>query len=80
MLADGPLRLTSPPVPRLFSAPMAAAYLGISERTFEKHWRSSRLPAPHRLGRRLLWDRKLLDQFIDRLSGLSADETDNEPW
>lgn len=28
--------LTTAPVPRLLNAPMAAAYLGVSARTFEK--------------------------------------------
>jgi len=65
-------RLISPPTPRLLGAPMAAAYLGISPRAFEQRWRASKLPAPHRLGRRLLWDRKLLDKFVDKISGLDV--------
>lgn len=64
--------LSTPPVPRLLGAPLAAAYLGISERTFERMWRSDRLPAPHRIGTRLLWDRLLLDQYVDVLSDLKT--------
>jgi len=62
--------LITPPVPRLLSAPMAAAYLSIGMRTFEHRWRAHLLPAPHRIGRRLLWDRKMLDAFVDALSEL----------
>lgn len=62
--------LTTPPTPRLFSAPMAAAYLSLGVRTFEYKWRSFVLPQPHRIGRRLLWDRKLLDLYVDALSDL----------
>lgn len=64
--------------------PHAAAFLGISPRTFEKLWRSHHLPAPYRLGRRLLWDIKVLENYVDVLSGLkdqadAHDET-NEGW
>lgn len=68
-----PHRLWQPPTPRLLSAPLAAAFLGVSPRTFEKLWRTGSFPHPHRIGRRLLWDRKLLDQFVDVLSGVSSD-------
>jgi predicted DNA-binding transcriptional regulator AlpA len=63
---------STPPVPRLLGAPLAAAYLGISERTLERLWRSERLPAPHRIGARLLWDRLLLDQYVDALSDIAS--------
>jgi len=56
--------------------PHAAAFLGISPRMFEKLWRSERLPQPHRLGRRLLWDVKLLERYADTLSGIDTDPND----
>ena len=56
---------------RLLSQHGAAEYLGISERAFEQRWRAGNMPEPHRIGRRLLWDRKLLDRWADELSGLS---------
>ena len=65
-------------IPRLFTARLAADYLGVSERSFERLWRSGRLPQPHRLGRRLLWDRKLLDGFVDELSGLIQAKQDDD--
>ena len=55
---------------------MAAAYLGLSERAFEYRWRKYELPHPHRLGRRLVWDRMVLDEWVDVLSGL---DRANEP-
>ena len=63
----------TPPVPRLLDSGLAAAYLGLSNRAFEIHWKMGRIPAPHRLGRRVLWDRLLLDQFVDQLSGLAPE-------
>jgi hypothetical protein len=60
--------LTRPPEPRFFDQATAAAYLGVSERSFETLWRSHQMPTPYRLGRRLLWDRKILDTFADELS------------
>ena len=59
-------------VPRLLSSKTAAIYMGISPRAFETLWRSGRLPTPIRLGRRVLWDRKVLDLFVDQLSGVGA--------
>lgn len=62
--------LVTPPIARLFDEATAAAYLGLSERGFEGLWRCGSLPQPHRVGRRLLWDRKMLDIWADDLSGL----------
>jgi excisionase family DNA binding protein len=70
----------TPPVPRLLSIDLAAAYLSISPRALEKLWRTGRLPAPHRLGRRVLWDRKLLDGFVDVLSKLDSAPDDADHW
>jgi len=62
--------LITPPTPRLLSAPLAAAYLSLATRTFEYKWRAGELPEPLRIGRRLVWDRKVLDNYVDLLSGL----------
>jgi excisionase family DNA binding protein len=46
--------------------PQAAVYVGLSKRTLEK-WRRSRTgPAFHRLGRAVVYDRRDLDEFLDR--------------
>lgn len=59
--------------PRLMSEEMAASYLGISKTNFRERWNGKReFPQPHRIGSRVLWDRQLLDRYVDALSGLSA--------
>lgn len=63
-------RLVRPPEPRFFDQATAAAYFGISERAFEAQWRSHQMPYPRRIGRRLVWDRKILDQYADEISGI----------
>lgn len=67
------MRLQQPePSPRLLNISTAAAYLGLRTRAFEQQWRAGRLPGPHRLARRLLWDKRLLDRFVDVLSNLDV--------
>ena len=53
--------------PRLLSKPIAATYLGISERTFDRLKSASNFPDPIRIGRRRLWDRIAIDQYFDEL-------------
>lgn len=65
-----------PAWPRLLGAELAAAYCGISKSTFVARVGFGQLPAPVRLGRRSLWDRQILDRFIDALVGANDDETD----
>ena len=57
-------------VPRLLGQLSAATYLGISERLFEQRWRNEQESQPIRIGRRLLWDYKILDKWADEISGL----------
>ena len=71
-------RYVTPPEPRFFDQPTAAAYLGISERLFESLWRSYKIPYPRHLGRRVLWDRKLLDRWADVTSGIATAEPERE--
>lgn len=68
----GPIRYghVRPPEPRFFDQATAAAYLGISERLFEKQWRAYQLPYPRKIGRRCVWDRKVLDHWADVVSGI----------
>lgn len=60
------------PEPRLLDEDTAAAYLGIGATRFRMRVQKKELPQPHRDGRRLLWDRKLLDRYVDALSGIDA--------
>lgn len=61
------------PEPRLLDEITAAAYLGTSATHFRSRWQARVLPQPHKDGRRLLWDRKLLDRYVDAVSGLDAE-------
>lgn len=61
--------------PRLLSLRQAAAYCGVSAPTFQSH-----VPVMpiEKLGRRLLWDRRALDAWLDRESGLESDSQDEQ--
>ncbi|WP_203311112.1 hypothetical protein [Sphingomonas beigongshangi] len=58
-------RLNLPDWPRLMSAGMAASYLGVSSGTLQS-WGIAPIETP---GRRVLYDRKSLDRYADRLAG-----------
>jgi hypothetical protein len=60
----------APLTPRLVDEATAAAYLDIGKTGFRCRWQTRELPQPHRIGQRLLWDVKLLDAYVDALSGL----------
>ncbi|KAA5606347.1 helix-turn-helix domain-containing protein [Roseospira marina] len=52
---------TLPNWPRLLSEQQAAAYCGVTGETFRRH-----IPvAPRRLGRRVLYDRRDIDRWLD---------------
>lgn len=57
-----------PDWPRMLALPDAAAYVGISENTFKE-----RVPVrPIRFGRRVLYDRLAIDEYLDTLTGRST--------
>jgi predicted DNA-binding transcriptional regulator AlpA len=62
----------APLAPRLVGEETAAAYLGIGRSNFQGRWKRGDLPKPHRIGGRLLWDVRLLDRYVDALSGIGA--------
>lgn len=62
------------PIPRLLDQDLAAGYLCLSSRGFEKLWRLGSLPEPIKLGRRNLWDRRSLDKFVDGLDRKSREK------
>ena len=57
--------------PIRLSEDLAAAYLGISKTTFRTRWQANAYPQPIREGRRLLWNRRMLDRFVDNQAGLT---------
>lgn len=62
------------PATRFLTRDQAAAYLGVSARTFDAEVGAGMWPAAFRRGGKstaLTWDRHLLDRAADRLSGLA---------
>jgi len=57
-------RAALPDWPRLMSEPLAAQYLSLGATTLR-----SQGPQPKRYGRRVLYDRRDLDRWADRLGG-----------
>lgn len=57
-------RAALPDWPRLMGAPLAAAYIGLSETTLRAVG-----PRPREVGKRRLYDRIDLDRWADRLGG-----------
>lgn len=57
-----------PDWPRLMDEPQAAEYLSIGKTLLRAHG-----PAPKRLGRRVLYDRRDLDRWADRLGAQPLD-------
>lgn len=52
--------------PRGLTIEQAAEYCGVSVATLERHG-----PAPTKVGGRNVWDRKVLDLWLDRLAGIA---------
>lgn len=58
--------------PRLLSEEQAAQYLGRSVTRFREQVAAHILPQPVTCnGRRRLWDLRLLDRYVDQLSGIN---------
>lgn len=62
-------RIALPDWPRLMDEPQAAEYLSIGKTMLRDHG-----PTPKRLGRRVLYDRRDLDRWADRLGEQPLDE------
>jgi hypothetical protein len=71
-------RADIPDWPRRMGVELAAAYLGVGESTLREGWPRGRYPAPIRDGKRVLWDRRVLDQWADLTAGLV--DPDLKPW
>jgi len=56
--------------PRLLSRQQAAAYCGLSPETFDDYRRRGIVPGPISGTNR--WDRKLIDVWLDKASGLAS--------
>jgi hypothetical protein len=67
------LRTFVPNWPRLMDELQAAEYLSIGKTMLREHG-----PKPKRLGRRVLYDRRDLDRWADRLGDQPLDESAEE--
>ena len=55
---------------RCLSLKESAAYIGVSPSTFQKMVKNKEAPTPIRITqKRLVWDKKQLDELIDALTG-----------
>ena len=52
------------PWPRLLDVPHLAAYLGLAEQTIRNH--ASEIPGRKHFGRKLVWDRLVIDDWITK--------------
>jgi predicted DNA-binding transcriptional regulator AlpA len=69
--------------PRLMTGAEVAAYLGLTQASFSKWVADGR--APKRLPGTRRWDRKAIDLYLDKLSGippapLSKEDREEEEW
>lgn len=72
-----------PDWPRRMDADLAARYLSVSKTTFLSRVAKKAYPAPMREGKRVLWDRRLLDRFVDAqfgITGNAASDTWDDIW
>lgn len=64
--------------PRGLRREAAAAYLAMSVSKFNQLVAEGRAPAPIRIDRCVVWDRKSLDRFFDSMSGFAAADEDQD--
>ena len=55
--------------PRMLTIPQLARYLGLAEQTCRNH--SVEIPGRRRFGRRIVYDVKVVDRWLDRNDGIS---------
>ena len=68
-----------PDWPRALSAPLAAAYVSLSEASFRTAV-APELRAVHLTRRRVAWLREDLDAWLDARAGRAAPSSENNPW
>ena len=70
------VRLEPQIMPRGLSRTEAASYIGISSSLFDQMVKDGRMPKPIRIGSRVLWDKRELDEAFDLLK----DEPKTNSW
>jgi hypothetical protein len=63
--------------PRGLPEELAAFYVGETPSAFRDGVKAGEWPEPKRRGKRNVWDRTLLDQAMDKHSGLDAEPGEN---
>ncbi|WP_142847263.1 hypothetical protein [Telmatospirillum sp. J64-1] len=64
-------------LPRRLTREWASFYCGVSPNTFDGKVEAGEFPKPDHDGK---YDRKLLDEAIDRINGITAPSPANESW
>ena len=70
------IRLEPQIMPRGLSRTEAATYIGVSPSLFDQMVKDRRMPQPIRIGSRVVWDRRELDEAFDALK----DAPQTNPW
>lgn len=65
-----------PDWPAMLTAETAAAYVSLPLAAFERAVAQGELPAPQRLGGRLLWSRRRIDARLDPVEGAASSDHD----
>jgi len=77
-----PGHVIPPPEKRGLSEPEAASYIGVGLTLFREMVADRRMPRPRRINRRVVWDRRELDLYFDRLPHDQEEEVqaENDPY
>ncbi|MEJ2690201.1 MAG: hypothetical protein P8130_09680 [Deltaproteobacteria bacterium] len=58
---------------RMLSVDELGHYTGLAPQTIKNQFYAGRFPTPpKRLGRKLLWDKKMVDRYLDRLKAMDS--------
>ena len=58
---------------RMLSVDELGHYIGLAPQTIKNQLYAGRFPIPpKRLGRKLLWDKKMVDRYLDRLKAMDS--------
>jgi predicted DNA-binding transcriptional regulator AlpA len=58
---------------RMLSVDELGHYTGLAPQTIKNQFYAGRFPIPpKRLGRKLLWDKKMVDRYLDRLKAMDS--------